>query len=213
MELLTSLFSGPVLPATLFLGLLVVWNLLAMLGTIDLDMPGSDVDVDLDVDLDGGGAGASDGLAVLMMKWLNLKEIPLVLWMGALAVIWWFCSATLWSLIDSRFFAEPGWLWSSVLVARNLAIAIPLTKLATSPMKGWFVTERLSAMSLIGQECQISSSVASPEFGQVRFKTDGAPLLLNVRTDGPSLAQGTPVWITHYDAKRRIYLVSPTTKP
>ncbi len=212
MELLNSLFSGPVLPATLFLGLLVLWNLLAMLGTIDLDMPGSDVDVDLDVDIDAGSAGASDGLAVLMMKWLNLKEVPLVLWMGALAVIWWFFSATLWSWLDKRFFTEPGWLWSSLLVVRNLAIAIPLTKLATSPMKGWFVTERLTAMSLIGQECQISSSVASPEFGQVRYKTDGAPLLLNVRTDGPSLAQGTPVWITHYDAKRRIYIVSPTTK-
>lgn len=223
MEFINAVFSGPVLPATMFLGLLLLWNLLALLGTVDLHMPGSDVDLNLhtdihahaDVHLDsaGGGAGsaASDGLAILMMKWLNLKEVPLVLWMGVLAVLWWFFSAILWTSIDRRFFSEPGWLWSSLLVARNLAIAIPLTKLATRPMRGWFITERISAHSLVGQECQISSSVASPEFGQVKFKTEGSPLLLNVRTDGPSLVQGTHVWITHYDAKRRIYIVSPTT--
>ncbi len=229
MEFFNTLFTGPVLPATMFLGLLLLWNLLAMLGTVDLHMPHGDVDLHLptdghvhadvpapaDVHLDstsgGMGHGASDGLAVLMMKWLNLREVPLVLWMGILAVAWWFISATLWTVVDRRFLSEPGWLWSSVLVVRNLALAIPLTKLATRPMRGWFTTERISAHSLIGQECKISSSVASPEFGQVKFKTEGSPLLLNVRTDGPSLVQGTPVWITHYDAKRRIYIVSPTS--
>ena len=235
MEFINTLFVGPVLPATMFLGLLLLWNLLAVLGTVDLHMPHGDIDLHLptdahihadvpthadvpshtDVHLDsssgGIGSGASDGLAVLMMKWLNLKEVPLVLWMGILAVTWWFISAMLWTVVDRRFLTEPGWLWSSILVVRNLAIAIPLTKLATRPMRGWFTTERISAHSLIGQECKISSSVASPEFGQVKFKTEGSPLLLNVRTDGPSLAQGTPVWITHYDAKRRLYIVSPTT--
>ena len=191
MEFFNTLFTGPVLPATMFLGLLLLWNLLAMLGTVDLHMPHGDVDLHLptdghvhadvpapaDVHLDstsgGMGHGASDGLAVLMMKWLNLREVPLVLWMGILAVAWWFISATLWTVVDRRFLSEPGWLWSSVLVVRNLALAIPLTKLATRPMRGWFTTERISAHSLIGQECKISSSVASPEFGQVKFKTEG----------------------------------------
>ncbi len=211
MEILNTLVTGPVLPATMFLALMVLWSSLALIGAVDLDVPGADVDLDLDVDLEAAGGGPSDGLAILMMKWLNLKDIPLVLWMGALAVIWWFCSASLWSAVDSRFFTEPGWLWSALLVVRNLAIAIPVTKLVTQPMRGWFITERLDAQSLIGKECQISSSVASPDFGQVKFKTEGSPLLLNVRTDGPSLAQGAQVWITHYDSKRRVYIVSPTT--
>ncbi len=211
MEFLTTIFSGPILPATLFLGFLVIWNLLAVAGTFDLEMPGSDIDVDIDGDIDGHIHPASDGLALLMLKWLNLKDVPLVLWMGALGVIWWFVSGVLWSLIDVHFFSRPGWLWSGLLVVRNLALAVPLTKLATSPMRGWFATERIDSLSLIGQECQISSSVATPEFGQVKFKTEGSPLLLNVRTDGPHLAQGARVWITHYDAKRRLYTVSPTT--
>lgn len=213
MEIINSFFAGPVLPATLFLGLLVLWSLLALVGTVDLDVPGGDLDldVDLDVDFDSLTSGPSDGLAILMMKWLNLKDVPLVLWMGVLAVVWWFFSALLWQVVDAKFFTETGWFWSTLLIARNLAIAVPLTKLVTQPMRGWFITEKLDAHTLIGKECQISSSEATPDFGQVKFKTEGAPLLLNVRTDGGHLAQGTHVWITHYDSRRRVYIVSPTT--
>ena len=65
--------------------------------------------------------------------------------------------------------------------------------------------------SLIGKEAEISSYEATSEHGQVKYKTDAAPLLLNVRTDGPHLEKGTRVWITHYDPKRRVYIVSATT--
>ncbi|MEZ6077721.1 MAG: hypothetical protein R3C56_19245 [Pirellulaceae bacterium] len=92
MEFINTLFIGPVLPATMFLGLLLLWNLLAVLGTVDLHMPHGDIDLHLPTDahvhadvpthadahLDsssgGIGSGASDGLAVFMMKWLNLKR-------------------------------------------------------------------------------------------------------------------------------------------
>ena len=39
MEIINTLFVGPVLPATLFLGLLLLWNLLAVLGAVDMHMP------------------------------------------------------------------------------------------------------------------------------------------------------------------------------
>lgn len=212
MESLSFFVAGPVLPATLLLGLLIAWSVLAMLGAVDLEMPGSDLDADLDLDVDASGASGSagDGVALLMFRWLNLHNIPLIIWAGVFSICWWGVSATLWLAVDSRFFDEAGWLWSTALVLRNVAISLPLTKLITQPMRGWFQSEQLSATSIIGSECQISSLEASPEFGQVRLKTDGAPLLLNVRTDGPHLAQGAAVWITHYDAKRRLYIVSPT---
>lgn len=205
---------GPVLPATLLLGLMLAWSLLALLGTVDLDMPGGDLDLDVDLDVDvdaGGGVGPADGLAVLALKWLNVKDIPLVLWLGTFSLIWWLISACLWSVVDSRFFESPGIFMSSLLVAKNLAVALPITKYATRPMKPWFIIEKHSASSLVGKECEISSLEASPEFGQVKYKTEGSPLLLNVRTDGAHLAKGERVWITHYDAKHRVYIVSPTT--
>ena len=216
MEIITIFLTGPVLPATILLGLLIVWSCLALLGTVDLHMHGGHVDMPGDLHLDvhhpggPGGVTATEGLGLLALKWMNLKDVPIVLWMGTFAVIWWFVSAVLWTLVDVRFFSPPSLLWSSLLILKNLAIALPITKVLTSPMKHWFVRENLDAISIIGQECQISSHDATPAFGQAKFKTDGSPLLLNVRTDGPHLAQGTRVWITHYDAKRRLYIVSPT---
>lgn len=210
MEIVTTLFSGPILPATLLLLVMLFWSFMALLGSVDLDLPGTDMD--FDVDLDASTANPiADGMSALTLKWLNLKTVPIIIWMAVFSVTWWFLSASLWSLVDRHFFDPPGWLWSCLLVAKNLAIALPLTKLITTPMQGWFTVEQLTAMSLVGQECEISSFTASPDFGQVKFKTEGAPLLLNVHTDGPNLAQGARVWITHYDAKKRIYIVSPTT--
>lgn len=209
--MVTDVLSGPVLPATLLLGCMICWSVLAMLGAADLDMPGADIDLDADLDVDVGVGGATDGLSALCLRWANLKEVPIIIWLGTFSVIWWFISASLWSLMDSLWFDPPGWLWASLLVVKNIAISVPITKLATSPMKRWFASEKLAANSLIGKECQISSLQATPEFGQVKYKTEGAPLLLSVRTDGSHLAKGTTVWITHYDEKSRTYIVSATT--
>lgn len=222
MELVTSLFAGPVLPATILLLLMLGWSMLAVLGTVDLDMPGGDLDLDLDVDIDadglaahGAGAagqavGGGSSVSVMALRWLNINNVPLIVWLGVFTLAWWMISACGWWLIDKNFFESPGLFWSCLLVVRNVAIALPITKWITGPMAGWFVTEQLSSGSLVGQEAEISSLEASTEFGQVKYKTDGSPLLLNVRTDGPHLARGTRVWITHYDAKNRIYIVSPT---
>ncbi len=212
MELITSIFVGPVVPATILLGLLLAWSLLAIIGAVDFDFPGfgANLDADIDIDLDPSAVTGTAGLGLFASRWLNIGSVPLILWIGTFGVAWWFISAMLWVLVDQHFFSPPGWLWSSLLVMKNVAIAIPLTKIVTNPMRGWFATERLTAQSIIGKECTISSLEASPEFGQVKFKTDGAPLLLNVRTDGQHLVQGSRVWITHYDAKRRVYIVSPT---
>ena len=214
MELISSFFAGPILPATVLLLLMLGWSVLAVLGTVDLDMPGGDLDldVDLDVDMDAqpGVPIGGNSVGVVAMRWLNVNNVPLVIWLGVFSLSWWMISACGWWLIDRNFFEGPGLLWSSLLTLRNVACALPITKWITGPMAGWFVTEKLSSSSLVGQEAAISSLEASPEFGQVEFKTDGSPLLLNVRTDGPHLARGARVWITHYDAKNRIYIVSPT---
>jgi hypothetical protein len=228
MEILTTLVTGPVLPATVLLGLMLVWGLFAILGAVELDLIG-------DLDFGDGGAGGSSevggsgdpigdgtiggttgtnvlgGIGLFLMKWLNLRGVPIMLWLAVFSLIWWFTSACLWSLMDVVWTPEPSWLMTTALTLKNLMIALPLTKVATQPMAKWFINEHLSSRSLIGQECHICSLQATSEFGQAKFKTEGAPLLLNVRTDGLHLAKGTRVWIVHYDSKKRIYLVSPTT--
>ncbi len=155
----------------------------------------------------GGGHASHEGLLAAITQWLNVRDMPLMFWMAVFAAVWWIVSAIWWLVVDRWILDEPGVIWSSILMFRNLLCSLPITKLATIPLKGWEYSSHLDARSLIGRECEISSSEASPTFGQVKFKTDGAPLLLNVRTDGAYLAKGARVWITHYDPVKRIYLV------
>lgn len=206
---LESLIAGPVLPATILLSILLLWSVL----TIALG-----VGIDLDSHAHGFFSSVGhitwDGIGsvtMFPMRWLNMRDIPLILWLSIFSLVWWTVSIGLYLAVDETLFGESGWIISSLLVARNLVIALPMTKICTQPMRGWFSTTKFESKSLIGEEAEISSYEATSDNGQVKFKTDAAPLLLNVRTDGPHLPKGTRVWITHYDPKTRIYIVSATT--
>ena len=212
LELLQVPFVGPVLPATVLVGVVLVWSLIALVSGIGLEW-GLDLDMG-DAELGSGPVKSVlswlvGGYSPMMLRWLNLGHVPLVVWGAILAVIWWGVSGLLWIAVDQFWFA-PSLGWSIVLASRNLILALLLTKLTTVPLRRLFVTGKVTPRTLIGRECTISSTEATPEFGLVKFKTGGAPLLLNVRTDGPHLVRGTAVWITHYDAERRVYIVSPT---
>lgn len=208
MTLWEPLFAAPVLPATLLLMLVVFWSLLTIVGGTVLHGH----HFHLDAHADGDASDLFTSLGSFTLRWLNLSEMPLMIWLCIFSLLWWSISVLSFLTVDVPLLGQPGTLWSIVLVARNLVVAGLLTKLITRPLRGWTFSESISSQSLIGQECEICSLEATSEYGQVRFKTDGAPLLLNVRTDGPDLPKGTRVWITHYDAVRRAYIVSPTSQ-
>ncbi len=226
-ELIQPLIAAPVLPATLLLAAMVCWSLFTVLVGAGLGSDGnwsfhfhnplsSVVNADPNIGLGHSIShflGDTLGSFVLApTKWLNLRSVPFLLWLGVFTLAWWTLSVAWWMAVDEWFFAVPGTLTTALLVARNIACALPITKLITQPMIGLFAdTGSLDSKSLIGEEAEICSFDATPENGQAKFKTGAAPLLLNVRTDGPHLIKGTRVWITHYDANKRIYLVSPTT--
>ncbi len=208
MTLWEPLLAMPVLPATLLLMLVVLWSLVTVLGGAVFHGH----HVHLDAHADGDASDLFTSLGSFTLRWLNLSEMPFMIWLSIFALVWWAASVLFLIAVDVPLLGKPATLWSILLIARNLLIAGLLTKLITRPFRGWYVSESLTSQSLIGQECEICSLDATTEYGQVRFKTDGAPLLLNVRTDGPDLPKGTRVWITHYDATRRAYIVSPTSQ-
>ncbi|KAA5540261.1 DUF1449 domain-containing protein [Roseiconus nitratireducens] len=236
-EFVGRMFVGPVWPASLLVCLMVFYTLIAVLGLIDLDLDVPDMDAgipsdlgvpDLDApdlggpDLDGvqletgggdfdvGEAGTLDfisGIAATTVRWTNFGRVPLVIWVGAFTVIFWAISYGLWHYLDASRYA-PTWLVSILLAARNFVLATIVTKFVTQPAVGKFTpppgydTERL-----LGATCEISSIAASPSFGQAKFRTNAAPLLLNVRTKESEIPKGTEVRIIDYDSSKRIYTV------
>ncbi len=228
-EFLSSLFAAPVFPATIMMGFLVVWSLFTIVvGGLDSHLaaswhlhnpfsgehpfPGGHTDGEgLTHSITHALGDAMGSVILAPAKWLNLQQLPIVLWAGIFTLDWWAASILLWNTLDVAYFKEPGSFIISMLIVRNLILGLLATKLITQPMRGLFDTTELSSVSLVGEEAEISSLDATPESGQVKFKTGSAPLLLNVRTDGPHLPKGTRVWLTHYDKQKRIYIVSATT--
>lgn len=209
---LQLLVTGPILPATLLVGGLAFISLLTLLGTLDLDL----------LSVDGGAANGAGfdasvdvpetplSLVGIAARWLNFGRVPVFIWTGIFAVLWWLIAILLWIAYDASRF-EPTILQSILLAARNGVIAVGLTKLITQPLGDWFAGTDYSAQGLMGQTCEISTSEATPEFGQAHYKTEGAPLLLNVRTDGPPIPKGASARIIGFDPTKRIYTVTTVT--
>jgi hypothetical protein len=216
-EFIEHLFVGPVWPASVLVCLLLLYTVIALLGLIDLDFGlGGEADIEAVGDVSAGAASvegqpAGDllgGAGAATLRWTNLRELPLVVWMSAFTVAFWAVSYGLWYGFDTERY-EPTLLASSLLVARNAVIGVGITKVVTNPLKRFFVRPpAYGPATLIGRTCVVSSGEVSSEFGQARFATDAAPLLLNICTDGERLPKGTRVEIVSFDAGRRIYKVA-----
>lgn len=227
-ELADRMFVGPVWPASILVCLMVGYTLLALIGLIDLgfDPPDLDLDpgLDIDVSIDGVGldaagldaAGGADvgvdflhGLGAGSIRATNFGRVPLVLWGGVFTVAFWSVSYGLWHTIESGLFSPPGWFLSSLLSLPNVVIAVAVTKGVTQPMLKHFVPPpKYGHEKLLGATCEICTMEATDEFGQAKFRTNAAPLLLNVRTDGPHIPKGTEVRIIGFDRDKRIYKVT-----
>ncbi len=203
-DFLQDCVSWPTLPATVLLCLTTGYWLLVIIGGADTDLLDVDLDADIDPGLDGHESAFGWGLASL--KWLNLGEVPLMLWLSAFALPAWLMSMTF-----DRDLVNPGARELLTAWARNFGVALIAAKLLTQPLRGKLkFDEPNTASSLIGQRVIITTTEATPTFGQARYAApQGAPLMLNVRTVTGAIPKGTSAFIVDYLPETRLYLVEP----
>lgn len=202
MTILEPFLTAPVFPATILMVIVVGWALLWLVGVLGIDSPdvGSPDTPDL--------AEAAGSLGGAVFQWLNLSTLPLVFWVSIFAIAWWSVSLGFWSFYDQTA-AEADVSEVIPQILRNAALALGATKLITNFMVGWFQSgESYNRDTLIGTTCEVWTATATANSGQARVPTDAAPLLLNIRTDGPDLPRGTLVEIVDYDPQRRIFTVT-----
>ena len=197
--------SGPTLPATILAGFSMLYWLLVIAGTADLDS----FDIDLDIDMDGD-AGSLVSVGLVPLRFLNLGRVPLMLWLSIFALTMWMISMV---LDHNPAPATP--LLEFQAFVRNTVLALVAAKLLTNPLRDRFdPVEPDSAAQLIGRTCEIvSTQVTAAHIGQARLITEAAPLLLNVRaaTAEQPLARGDAAVITAYETDRNTFLVAPQT--
>jgi len=195
-ELLQTYFTGPMLVPSGLLALVCLYWLFVILGAFDIEL----FDFDLDLDVDGGSI--SD-LGLISLRFLNLGDIPLMIWGSVFSLSFWVVTALAVNRMAFDAAANP---W--VIVPGSALIAVVVTKVLTNPLRGRFTSKPPNPVAeLLGKTCVITA-LTTEKFGQAEYRTEAAPLLLNVRTHEGTLAKGTMVRIVDFDQEHHLYYVS-----
>jgi len=197
-DILHTCFSGPVLPASTLLIILVLFWGMVTLGAMDLEVFDLDLDVDASQDV-----GWLPSVGLVALRFLNVGPIPLMIWLSIFALALWIISVS-W---HDPAYNDDNWLAFQVLV-RNVALSLIATKIATQPLLRFVQkSEMRKSADLLGQLCVISTSEVTERHGQAKLHTEGAPLLLHVRTREGTLRKGDLARIVDLDPANLIYYV------
>jgi hypothetical protein len=197
-DILHTCFSGPVLPASALLIMVVLFWGLVILGALDLDV------LDLDIDIEPAqDVGWLPSIGLVSLRFLNVGPIPLMIWLSIFSLSLWIISVT-W---HDPSYNDDNWIALQVLI-RNVALALLATKVLTQPLLRFAQkTEMRKSADLLGQVCVISTSEVTEKNGQAKLHTEGAPLLLHVRTREGLLRKGDLARIIDFDPANLIYYV------
>jgi len=199
MQTLEICFSGPLLPATILVLLTTAYWLMVILGAAGLDT--------LDFDLDADGVGdmeSSLSIGLVGLRSLILGRVPLMIWIGAFALVFWLATALTYTPSENETVLN-----TALILLRSGGIGIIATKILTQPLVKMFAShEPVRGRELIGKSCVITTHEATDRVGQARVKNEGgAPLLLNVRSQDGKFGKGDEAQIKDFDAEKNVYFV------
>ena len=195
-EFLLLCFSGPLAVASVIAILMVAYWLFFAVGAVGFEL------LDFDLDLDTN-ATSFLGAGLVPLRWLNLGDIPIMLWFTVFSFSLW---GVLYSVNDPEYQDNYG-LATIVVLAAAIASAL-ITKVLTQPMRGRFEPkEPIGVDDLIGRYGTVATREVTRTSGQVEVTTDAAPLLLNARSIQSVLAKGEMIQIVDYDDSAHCYLV------
>jgi|GEM_PF-1212952 hypothetical protein len=201
-ELLELSLNPWVLPFTVMVVLSCVYWLLALLGTIDMDM--FDVDLDIDSDADGmvGGVFAS------LLQFINATEVPLMFVVSVMSVSKWLINIA--ALLT---FNTAGVWWIGILTwIGGFFVSCLIAAIVTRPLVPLFKAFKAGEddeEAIIGAEAIVVTSKLTEEFGQVRvLRKKGASAQVHCRlADGETpLKKGDTLSIIGRDEETQFYI-------
>lgn len=204
MELLDAAFSPVNLLPTLLLAIVLVYWVFVMVGVLDIHFGDFHLDLHADADVDGLDVSFLNNV----LAFFNLGHIPLMVFLSFLVLPMWIMS------ILANYYTGNSMLWLSfVFLVPNFIVSLFVAKILTTPFVKVF-----SALSkendideiVIGKMCTVLIAASEDKTGQASIKTDGAPLMLNIRTTaGKMLEKGKSGLVIDYNSDKNIYTVEP----
>ena len=197
------------LPLTVLLGLVAVFWVLSILGTVDLDSIDFDLDADMDTDAEGASGSVSEGALGFMFRFVNAQDIPVMMVLSLLTLFMWVIS------IASNDYLNPnqsGWIAAGLFLV-NFVMSAILVKVVTHPLRPLLSSlknDKEHQEPLVGLSGTVKSRILDSNFGQVEVPRDkGAPALLNaILPEGrEALVRGDKILVIDHDAARDKFLV------
>ncbi|MCA9014451.1 MAG: hypothetical protein KDA77_03875 [Planctomycetaceae bacterium] len=197
-EFMQACFEWPTLPATVLVAICLLYWLSIILGVMDLDL----LDFDLDFEVPAEGPSFLD-FGFIGLRFLNLGDVPVMLWMSIFSLSMWMLSINFDSKIEINTFMD-----YLPLAARNIGISLVVTKLLTQPLKGLFKYSPPNEVDeLLGKTCRVTSTSVTDRFGQAEMEAEGAPLKLHIRSEGETIRKGDLVRLTDFNTEQQVFFV------
>ena len=223
-ELWEASLAFPTVVFTIALGIVLVYWLFVLLGTLDLDLLGHGGGHDVgdasgghdaggdagdgghdgqDHDTDGDGDNSGSG----PWRGLGLSAVPLTISISAIVLVCWVGSV----LVTSYLLADAAaWLRGLVLPGM-LIVALPIAAVLVRPLAPVFrIKEGTTRADLVGRLCTINTGHVDATFGDATVKEGGDVLIIQVRCDAGKLVRGDKALIIEFDLERQAFLVEPS---
>ncbi len=216
-EFIREAFSAHQLPATMVLGLVILYWLIVMIGGLDFDssiLDGGDLPDVHDVH---HGPSALGGAWVAAGRLLGFAKVPVAVW-GSFAVLFTWAAAL---LLNYYFNGEPGnrdFGRAALLFVPASIIGLVATKIVTLPVGKLFAAMAdadTEGVEVIGKTGAVTTSTVDERYGQLQIATGGAPVLLNVRVSAGSapLKKGDPARVLSASPDGSFYYVEAALPP
>ena len=204
-----NIASFPTVVFTFFLGICVLFWLVAVLGFVEIDLFDFDIPdggVHHDVGLELSDANVLAGLALRF----GLHGVPVTIILSLMSLIGWLVS---YYTVHFVFFLLPGDILRYVVglgvVIAATFIAAMITSVLIKPLRPIFQKARREAVKhVLGQTAVVRTSRVDSSFGEAVLDDGGAGLILKVRASGDTaFKKGDRVVLFEHLKAENIYRV------
>jgi hypothetical protein len=221
-EVFQAAFSPVNLVVTVLLILNLIYWITVILGALDVDFldvelfdsgldAGPDVDVDMDVDAEGDLDLDMSQHSVLrsIMHFFYVGEVPIMLLSSILILSMW----TLCMFGNHYFNPGSSFLLAVPVYAASLVGSLFICRIFAMPLKkvyDMFNKDYNAPRKVMGRICTVVTTSVSDKMGQAEVKTKGAPIVLNVVSDGERVFhKGDEAVIVGRDSEKGTYTIAP----
>ncbi|MCP4348826.1 MAG: YqiJ family protein [Desulfobacterales bacterium] len=187
------------LPFTIFLGLLLLYWIVVLIGAADMELFDGDWMPDLEVD-----GGFMDSL----FQVLGIGKIPMTILITIMALSGWCFSM----LANYIFNSSQSLLIGAGLLVPNLFVSFFMTgsfaRLVSKIFLGSGDKDEKEDQKIVFRVGVVTTGEVTSSFGQIQIQTKGAPITINARTsDDLVLKKGDKALVYEEDKEKGIYFV------